>query len=101
MAIDTAADVATLFATAEHAVAATYTPTGGPAISTEVIIDRDLEIYRPDGYVLASERQTVILLQVPDVATSKRGDTVLAGATTYTVDEVIEDDGAVRAVVVR
>lgn len=40
-----------------------------------------------------TDRRTVIGIRQSDIAAPARGDTILVGATTYTVDTVIADDG--------
>jgi hypothetical protein len=101
MALDSADDLAAIFSTDEHAVAATYAPKpDGSAIETEVVVDTGLDRYQADGHGVVTERRTTIHVLVSDVATSKRGDEITADGETYTVDEIEADDGKVRTLLV-
>lgn len=99
MSIDHAALNAACFA--EFGEAATYTPSGGGALAMRVIVDRTFD-FAPGGLESSViERRTVLNIKKSDVATPGRGDICVIGATTYTVDQVIDDDGAIVKAVVR
>jgi len=82
----------TVFTDVNFSLAATYTPTVGIASSVRVIVDDDVEILSMGDSEL-TDRRTVIGIRQSDIAAPARGDTILVGATTYTVDTVIADDG--------
>lgn len=99
MSIDHAALNTACFA--EFGEDATYTPAGGSAKAVTVIVERGVE-YVPGGSDSSMiERRTVLHLIKTEVSAPKRGDVCVVGATTYTVDAVVEDDGHVVRAVVR
>lgn len=97
-AFDTAID--TLFADQNMAVDATYTPDGGAPVSVRVILDHDVDLIGL-GFSDITDRRTVIGIRKSEIAAPGRNDTILVGATTYTVDVVIADDSIEAQVAVR
>lgn len=90
-------NLATFFSTADFAVTATWTPSGGGAQQTaQVILDTpDEELI--DGRVLS--REYVITYRADQLTGLKGGETVTVSGTAYTVREVtaLEDGQILRA----
>lgn len=63
------------------------------ASQVPVILDRDFEVMDEDQVAM---RVITISVQVSDVASSRQGDTVTLGARTWTVQQILEDDGFIR-----
>ncbi|RUR51415.1 head-tail joining protein [Vreelandella populi] len=59
-----------------------------------VVIDRDWESYSDDQQLAG--RITTISVMTTDIARSDQGDTVITPAKTWTVEEVVADDGHIR-----
>lgn len=97
MAVESAADLAGMFDTDEFALSSTYTPSGGSPSTVAVIVDKDVEFIGVGDSDMA-DRRTVLTVQNVQVASPGAGDTFLIGAVTYTVDRIIDDDGAVTQV---
>ena len=100
MAAESAADLASMFDTDDFAQSSTYTPTVGSPSTASVIVDENVEIVGI-GDSDVSDRRTVLTVQNTEVASPNSGDTFLIGAVTYTVDRIIEDDGAITQLVVK
>ena len=83
--------------------AATYTPVSGAPVTCRAIVNRDVAMVGEYGQV--TEKRTQIELMKQDVATPKRGDTIVIAegvyAGTYTVESKDSDDGYVVRVIVR
>lgn len=90
----------TLFLDTNLSVAATYTPSGGSGAAVRVIVEHDVELISIGASDVA-DRRTVIGVRKSDVVTPGKGDTILVGATTYTVDVIISDDSYETQVSVR
>lgn len=71
----------------------TYTGAGFVAKDIGHILDRSHEVY--DENQLA-QRVTAISVMVADVPTSRQGDTITTASRTWTVQQVLEDDGYLR-----
>lgn len=82
----------TIFTDSNISSAATYTPTVGSPSSVRVIVDDDVEILSM-GDSEITDRRIVIGIRQSDISAPVPGDTILVGATTYTVNNVIADDG--------
>ncbi|MGE4534658.1 head-tail joining protein [Halomonas sp.] len=63
------------------------------ASQVPVILDRDFEVMDEDQVAM---RVTTISVQVIDVATSRQGDSIHLGGRTWTVQQILEDDGFIR-----
>lgn len=59
-----------------------------------VVLDRDWESYSDDQQLAG--RITTICVMTADVARSDQGDTVITPSKTWTVEEVVADDGHIR-----
>lgn len=80
-----------------HGVAATYNPMGGSPFTTRVIVEHEVEEDRRDeDQRLIVQKLVAINVRIDQVPTSKRGDTIVVGAVTYTTDRQIANDGLVR-----
>jgi hypothetical protein len=78
---DMDASMATAFADAGLADAATYTPPGGgSAVPCMVYVDRDVQVYAVDQVDVAAPR-TVVTFLLAQVANPQRGGTVLLTET--------------------
>jgi len=95
---DTALD--TLFLDPNLGADATYTPSGGSPSAVRVVVEHDVELVSV-GVSDVSDRRTVIGVRKSDIASPGRGDTILVGSTTYTVDVVISDDSYETQVAVK
>lgn len=84
-----AADV--IYADDNIASDAVYTPVSASPRQVRVIIEHDVDVIAMAQSDLA-DRVTVINIRKSDVENPIAGDTVIVGASTYTVDVVIEDD---------
>lgn len=69
------------------------------AINTFVVIDRDVEVVTDNG--LAMEKRTVCSLWKQDVGRVVRGHTITVGTESFTVNDLLSDDGFVIEVYVR
>lgn len=58
-----------------------------------VVLDRGYEVYDQDQVAM---HVTTISVLVADVATSRQGDTITLPGRTWTVQQIIEDDGFER-----
>lgn len=58
-----------------------------------VILDRDFEVQDEDQVAM---RVVTISVMVADVATSRQGDTIVLPGRTWTVQQILEDDGHTR-----
>lgn len=85
-----AADMPGIFADAGDL--ADYT---GSATASQipVILDRDFEVMDEDQVAM---RVTTISVQVSLVATSRQGDSIALPGRTWTVQQILEDDGHIR-----
>lgn len=72
--------------------AATYVMGTGSSSSVRVIVDEDVDTLAM-GESELTDRRTVIGIRKSDIATPYPGDAITVGSTTYTVDNVIADDG--------
>lgn len=91
MAIDN--DVSEFFDEDDFAKPAVYTALAGGVTDVSVIVINGVELVSQNDAEL-TEVRTVISLQASQVAAPKRGDTIKVGATNYTVDRKISDDGS-------
>lgn len=80
------------------AMASTYTAPSGPPVPCATVMRRDLQP-APNG--LAAQPVIVADLLAADVPSPQIGATLEVGHTTYIVDGLIDDDGAVVTVAVR
>ncbi|MED5558304.1 MAG: hypothetical protein VYB70_08995 [Pseudomonadota bacterium] len=58
-----------------------------------VVLDRGYEVYDQDQVAM---HVTTISVLVTDVATSRQGDTIALPGRTWTVQQILEDDGFER-----
>jgi hypothetical protein len=89
----------TLFADENMAVDATYTPAAGGPVSVKAVLEHDVDLMSI-GDASVTDRQIVIGIRKSEVAAPGRGDTVQIGASTYTVDSIVGDDGIVTQLAV-
>lgn len=87
-----AADLPLLFA--DFGVPAHYQAGTATPVPCTVLIDRNVEVYGDLGQVIA--RRQALTFQAPQVPAPVRGAVVVeqGGARSWTLDRVIEDDGA-------
>ncbi len=79
--------------TALGSVNAVYSPAVGDDVTTDVIVDKDVEVF-PGGFDSeVTERMTQISLQKSDITSAQRGETVIVGSITYLLKDLISDDG--------
>ena len=79
-------------------VAATYTPPGGLPVVCQVVLRRAMAT--PGNYPSA-DQTTLAGLPRTTVPTPEAGATLVVDGTTYRVDGLVDDDGAVVTVAVR
>ena len=77
------------------------TKEGAPVGDVWVQVIRDLEYERPDRDVPVAELMDVANLLVEEVPAPRRGDTFVEGATTWTVDGILENNGYLVKVAVK
>ena len=63
------------------------------ASQVPVILDRDFEVYDEDQVAM---RVTTISVQVSQVPTSRQSDSIALPGRTWTVQQILEDDGFIR-----
>lgn len=75
---------------------ATFTPSGGDPVSCHILIDFDVDL-QPDGFqATAWQQATVIRASLSEITNVPHQDDVFTyplGATNYTVQKVIFNDG--------
>lgn len=71
----------------------TYQGAGFVASGIEHILERDFEAQDDDQVAM---RVTTISVRLSDVVTSRQGDTLVTPARTWTVQQILEDDGHMR-----
>nr|WP_175488809.1 hypothetical protein [Halomonas muralis] len=71
----------------------TYQGAGLVASGIEHILERDFEAQDDDQVAM---RVTTISVRVSDVTTSRQGDTIATPSRTWTVQQILEDDGHIR-----
>jgi len=76
----------------EFAEDATFTPVAGDAVSCSVLLDKAIE-EQPNFEAGYSQTGVEIEALVSDVGTPGIGSTFLINSTTYTVKQIIENDG--------
>ena len=81
---------------AQFAVAASYNA-GTGAISCQAIIDQSVDELSNERI---PTRRTEISLLISEIGAYKVGATIVVNSTTYTVRELVADDGFVRRVAV-
>lgn len=89
-----AADLPLLFA--DFGVPAHYQAGAAAPVPCTVLVDRNVEVYGDLGQVIA--RRQALTFQAPQVPAPGRGAVVVeqgGAARTWTLDRVIEDDGAI------
>lgn len=72
---------------------ASYVPAGGAPIPTVVVLERGFRAYPSDENPLVTGPLNIVHVLVEDVATQDRGDEIVIGSDTFTVDEVLGNDG--------
>jgi hypothetical protein len=77
---------------------ATYTPQGEIGIPTQVIEQRDVEVFA-EGAAYIHNR--AYLLRTDHIANPKHSDIVTVSGTDYTVDATLKEDGQTILVAVR
>lgn len=92
MAVESADDRAIFFSVDDFGVAATYTPSGGGAVTVNGIFDHEYFAADAGGSVVVAIEQPRFLCRTADVASAAEGDALTVNATNYTV-KVVEDDG--------
>ena len=92
-----------LFEIWPEAVAATFTPSSGPVVTGfNVVVSKDLK-YLPAGFDAQTWGNSVVIEYLLDQVgrEARTGEKFTAGATTYTVVDVIENDGRFVRVIAR
>lgn len=77
------------------------TKDGDPVGDVWVQVIRDLMYERPDRDVPVAELMDVANLLVEEVPAPRRGDTIIEGAKTWTVDAVLENNGYLVKVAIK
>lgn len=96
MAIEAAADLAGMFDADEFAVSATYTPSGGSAVSCSVLLDRPEEELSLGRVGVVSSRRVIFARLAEIGAGVARGDAIVVGGETLTINKAELDlSGAV------
>jgi len=92
MAVENADDRAIFFDVDDFGVAATYTPSGGSAVTVNGIFDHEYFAADAGGSVAVAIEQPRFLCRTADVASAAEDDALTVNATNYTI-KVVEDDG--------
>lgn len=80
---------------------ATFTPSGGAAISCRVILERSVLMQPSSMEAQVWERGTTIEAQLAEIIDEpNRGDTFAIGSETFTVQSIEENDGITIKVIV-
>ena len=103
MAIETRDDVAAMIHSSDFGWAATYTPSGGSAVPTTVLVDPGIETEDGAEATAAVGDHTITML-VADVPAPERNAVIVATNPdtdvdeTYLVNAVLENDGKIVTV---
>lgn len=102
MAVETAGDLAAMFATDDFAESASYTPAaGGGAVSVPVILSAPDETLALSGPGIRAPRRR-LLVRKADVAAAGKGDVVVVGGETLTAQAArLDETGLVWRVELR
>lgn len=77
----------------EAGALAAYHGSEASAPELHAVVDKGFEVYDQDQVAM---RVTTISVRVADVATSRQGDTIALPGRTWTVQQILEDDGYER-----
>lgn len=75
--------------------AATYTPSAGDAVSCTVVVQQGTGLMPMDTQAQFWGDETHLFCLVDECGEPDRGETFTVGATTYTVDEVLDNNSYV------
>lgn len=92
MAVETDIERAIFVSADDFGVTATYTPTGGEAVSISGIFDNDYQEVDAGGGVGFAVRQPRFHTPTANVASAAEGDSLVVNGTTYVI-RVVMDDG--------
>lgn len=88
---DVARDLPGIFADAGDP--ANYQLAGGGSVPLMAVIQKDWEVMDDDQVAM---RVTTVCIMARDVSKSRQGDQVITPGRTWTVQQILEDDGHVR-----
>lgn len=97
MAVESAGDLAAMFDTADFAIAATYTPSGGAPAAVSILWDNPTETLDLGALGVAAPR-TRALIRASEATGTVKGGTLQVGATVYTIRAVRPLDSDLVAV---
>lgn len=101
MAVETSTDLAVFFNSADWGEEdATYTAPGGGAVTCDVVLFEGVKLIDGDSGELLGTG-TTMAFRLDQVADPARDGTVLVGATTYVIQDVVERDRNICMVQVR
>ena len=99
MAVESADDRAIFVGIDEFGVAATYTPSGGAAVTVNGIFDNDFIEVETGAGVGVALQQPRFQCRTADVSTAAEGDALVINAVNYTI-RIVQDDGTGMTVLV-
>ena len=99
MAVESADDRAIFVGIDDFGVAATYTPSGGAAVTVNGIFDNDFIEVETGAGVGVALQQPRFQCRTADVSTAVEGDALVINAVNYTI-RIVQDDGTGMTVLV-
>jgi hypothetical protein len=99
MAVESADDRAIFVGIDDFGVAATYTPSGGAAVTVNGIFDNDFIEVETGAGVGVALQQPRFQCRTADVSTAAEGDALVINAVNYTI-RIVQDDGTGMTVLV-
>jgi hypothetical protein len=99
MAVESADDRAIFVGIDDFGVAATYTPSGGAAVTVNGIFDNDFIEVETGAGVGVALQQPRFQCRTADVSSAAEGDALVINAVNYTI-RIVQDDGTGMTVLV-
>ncbi len=85
MVVETAADRAAFFATADFGQAATFRPKFGNPVAVTIVLDTAVAVAPLPGALGVTGPKRIALLRKDEVAAPAKGDRITVGADTYDI----------------
>lgn len=91
MAVETDTERAIFFGVDDFGTAATYTPSGGSAVTVNGIFEDDYEAIEAGGGVAFGITSPTFHVKTSDVADASEGDSLAVGGVSYIIRVVMQD----------